>query len=70
MRGGRSLLGKISERRQVAVRAFENLCKIGRHLGINRLQVDNAVALHYTEAEFSVCFESNDFHFLMILTTG
>ena len=59
--GGR-LLGEVAERLEVAVALGQHVGEVGRHLGVDRLQVDHVVALDHAQAQSFIRFKSYDLH--------
>src|SRR6185503_19465603 len=50
-RRGRGALGDVAERLEVAVVGCERSAEVGRHLGVDRLQVDHLIALDDAEPQ-------------------
>ena len=48
-RGGRRLFGELSERREVAIIDAQEFAEIARRVGLNRLNIDDGVALDHAQ---------------------
>ena len=57
-----ALLREIAERFEIAVVRREHVAEIGRHLGVNRLQVDHLIALDHAQPQSAFRFKSDDLH--------
>src|SRR5262249_9438363 len=55
-------LGRVLERRQVAVVAAQALPQIARYGLVDRLQIDHLIALDQAEMQRAVGFKTDDFH--------
>ncbi len=65
-RARRRPLGKLHQRLHVAIILRKPFAKIGRGVGIGRLQIDRLVALHNAKPRPALSLERNDFHALSL----
>src|SRR5215813_8026943 len=55
-------LGRVLERRQVAVVAAQTFAQIAGYGLVDRLQIDHLIALDHAEMQRAIGFETDDFH--------
>src|SRR5215467_7980475 len=55
-------LGRVLERRQVAVVAAQTFAQIAGYGLVDRLQIDHLIALDHAEMQRAISFETDDFH--------
>src|SRR5262249_43506721 len=55
-------LGRVLERRQVAVVAAQTFAQIAGYGLVDSLQIDHLIALDHTEMQRAIGFETDDFH--------
>src|SRR5581483_2388376 len=62
VRARRRALGDRGELLEIAIGLGQRFAEIVRHFWVNRLQIDNLIALDDAETPAAVAFERNDFH--------